>query len=475
MTVRSMNTYGCVTVLTTPIDACEEMGIDDAHQEHLDMEAAMDVEDIRTLSSDSRSLKTKQLISAAVLECIKVDREGALRMLEAYRKKYVFSDTEPAFTTLTQVAEFQMASHHGNIQYRRDRQRARLLLGAGEQWRYGVSKPVLIARLNANWIPRAYYAMLEFALGIIVTDEEYEMMAEPIAHVERCMLLTNDYWSWPRERKQAETQEAGKVFNLIWFLMKTEGCTEQEAKTKVHDMVHEEEQKWVQSKTTFYEQHPNLRPDLVKFLENLHTALAGNDYWSSQCYRHNDWEHIPELPQDDDAKLHELAELGRAIPEGQIPSKVLGLGPTTGTANTIVVQRKASVGNMSSDGSQSLSTSTSSESSAICDSASSLSTPPSPIKGQSSDVDPDASAISGASVSLDSSVLNEPIKYIKSMPSKNLRCESLSYNVVAKSLTSRSTTDRLLQLMARGTQFLDGCHQGRHRQSTSIFPHPRRH
>lgn len=65
------------------------MGIDDAHQEHLDMEAAMDVDDVRTLSGDSRSLKTKQLISAAVLECIKVDREGALRMLEAYRKKYV--------------------------------------------------------------------------------------------------------------------------------------------------------------------------------------------------------------------------------------------------------------------------------------------------------------------------------------------------------------------------------------------------
>jgi hypothetical protein len=79
--------YVCSSVST---DACEEMGIDDAHQEHLDMEAAMDVEDARTFAKDSRSLKTKQLISAAVLECIKVDRAGALRMLEAYRKKYVY-------------------------------------------------------------------------------------------------------------------------------------------------------------------------------------------------------------------------------------------------------------------------------------------------------------------------------------------------------------------------------------------------
>lgn len=57
--------------------------------------------------------------------------------------------------------------------------------------------------------------MLEFALGIVVTDDEYELLAEPIQAIERCMLLTNDYWSWPREREQAKDQEAGKVFNTV--------------------------------------------------------------------------------------------------------------------------------------------------------------------------------------------------------------------------------------------------------------------
>lgn len=65
------------------------MSIAAAHEEHLDMEAAMDVEDDRALDSDSRSLKTKHLVSTAVLECMKVDREGAMRMLEAYRKKWL--------------------------------------------------------------------------------------------------------------------------------------------------------------------------------------------------------------------------------------------------------------------------------------------------------------------------------------------------------------------------------------------------
>ena len=266
--------------------------------------------------------------------------------------------------------------------------------------------------------------MLEFALGIEITDEEYEMMAEPIAHVERCMLLTNDYWSWPRERKQAETQEAGKVFNLIWFLMKTEGCTEQEAKLKVHDMVYEEEQKWVASKSRFYDEHPKLRPELIKFLENLHTALAGNDYWSSQCFRHNDWEHIPELPQENDAKLHELAALGRVSTEGEIPSKVYTLAPK----NHMSINRKPSVDNVSSDGSQSLPASASSDRSAADDSVSSVSTPPSPTSKKSSRVETEFSSKDAATSSFDSSVLDEPIKYIKSMPSKNLRSKPHSSN-----------------------------------------------
>lgn len=77
-------------MLTTNVtDACEEMSIAAAHIEHMDLDAAMDVSDDRSLSADSRSAKTKDLVSTAILECVRVDRVGALRMLEAYRKKWL--------------------------------------------------------------------------------------------------------------------------------------------------------------------------------------------------------------------------------------------------------------------------------------------------------------------------------------------------------------------------------------------------
>jgi ophiobolin F synthase len=85
-----------ILITNPPTDACEELPIAAAHHLHLDLAAAMDVEHsdtdsdaYRALDSDTRSLRTKQLVSAAVLECIKVDRAGAMRMLDAYRKKWL--------------------------------------------------------------------------------------------------------------------------------------------------------------------------------------------------------------------------------------------------------------------------------------------------------------------------------------------------------------------------------------------------
>ncbi|TLS25455.1 hypothetical protein PpBr36_06851 [Pyricularia pennisetigena] len=257
-------------------DACEEMPIATAHEEHLDMADAMNIEDERVLSSSSRLMKMKQLICRAILECMEIDREGALRMVEAYRKKW-----------LGIMETYNTDEIHQADEY-------------------------LLARAN-NGGMGAYYAMLEFSLGIIITDEEYALMAEQIRHVERCMLLTNDYWSWRREREQARHQDAGKVFNMVWFLMRNEQRDEDDAISKVRDMIHEEERAWVDSKARLYSQWPDLRPEVIKFLENLHTALAGNDYWASQCYRHNDWRHVPEIPATGVPEVYELAALGKSL------------------------------------------------------------------------------------------------------------------------------------------------------------------
>ncbi|KAK7702273.1 hypothetical protein SLS64_009851 [Diaporthe eres] len=410
-------------------NACEEMSIAAAHEEHLDMEAAMDVDDNRALDSDSRSLKTKHLVSTAVLECMKVDREGAMRMLEAYRKKWL------------QIMETYNTEEINNVE------------------------DYFFARAN-NGGMGAYYAMLEFALGIVITDDEYEMMAEPITHVERCMLLTNDYWSWPRERKQAETQEAGKVFNIVWFLMKTDSCTEEEAIARVRELVYEEEQKWTAAKDRLYSRFPSLRPDLVKFLENLHTALAGNDYWSSQCYRHNDWTHIPELPGEDAPKLNELAGLGQSlVKEDPLPSTSAPVQRKIEVDSVRITPRKRSADTTSSDDTRSKAKgSTSSEDSASKDSICSASTPPSVSKRQALHPTNPYQLSAHDTGDFDSPALNDPIKYIRSMPSKNLRtqlidCFNTWLNVPASAIP---VIKEVIDCLHHSSLILDDIEDGSH-------------
>lgn len=65
------------------------MTAEEAHQEHLDLDAALDTSDERKLLAGSKSSKTKNLVSQVLLECMKLDHQQSMGMLEAYRKKWL--------------------------------------------------------------------------------------------------------------------------------------------------------------------------------------------------------------------------------------------------------------------------------------------------------------------------------------------------------------------------------------------------
>uniref|UniRef100_L7JQ34 Geranylgeranyl pyrophosphate synthetase n=1 Tax=Pyricularia oryzae (strain P131) TaxID=1143193 RepID=L7JQ34_PYRO1 len=352
-------------------DVCEEMPIVAAHAEHLDLYEAMNFSDSRVLDLGSQSTKIKDLVSTVILECMRVDRVCALRMLEAYRKRWQAIIETRDTDKIESLEEY------------------------------------LESRAN-NGSMGAYYAMLEFSLGIVITQEEYSLLAAPMRHWKRCMLLTNDYWSWLRARQQTKNQLVGRVVNTIWFLIKQNPTyTDEQAKSKVAEMVVAEEAKWVQSKNRLYAENPKLRDDLVKFLENLHTALAGNDYWSSQRYRHNDWTHVPTQPEPDHPRIHELAGFGR----------------------TLVVEESRILARPSSSSSPSHSLGASASSSSGWASSSSQGDLSSPLSSASStfdNVDRDrlkhkVTKATTTTAATAEEVISAPIRYIQSMPSKGFR------------------------------------------------------
>ena len=66
-------------------DGGEGLSIEDAQAENSDLYAALNPEEISSITLSSRATKTKKLVSQCIVECISLDRGLGLKMLAAFR------------------------------------------------------------------------------------------------------------------------------------------------------------------------------------------------------------------------------------------------------------------------------------------------------------------------------------------------------------------------------------------------------
>lgn len=86
------------------------MDLQAAVDEHKELSIAMDPDQSESIDSASKSMKFKSLLSDCILECISLDRENGLRMLESYRKKWLDVMEHPDIgevQTLEEYLEFR--------------------------------------------------------------------------------------------------------------------------------------------------------------------------------------------------------------------------------------------------------------------------------------------------------------------------------------------------------------------------------
>ncbi|KAH7110377.1 geranylgeranyl pyrophosphate synthase [Dendryphion nanum] len=253
------NRLGLLTYLTDigliHDDACEEMSMEDAHHEHLDLDAALDLEDTRALAKESKSSKTKSLASYALLECVKIDHQQSIAMLQSYRKQWL-----------------SVMEHHDTRTFE--------------------SLEAFFRARSLNGGMGAYWSMISFSLGVTLTPEDKALMEGVVESAERALLLTNDYYSWERELEQSGIQEDGKFFNVVNFFMEREFIDAESALEKVKQRILFYEAEYLERKENLYKSH--VVPSHIKdWLESAGLAVAGNHYWSATCPRHNDWRAAP--------------------------------------------------------------------------------------------------------------------------------------------------------------------------------------
>jgi geranylgeranyl pyrophosphate synthase len=129
-----------------------------------------------------------------------------------------------------------------------------------------------------------------FAHGTRLGKEDQAVVRDALDAAERTMFFTNDYYSWPKEKREVKKR---RVANVILFLMQHQNMSEEDARAKTKELILENEKEFVQRREALYQAHPDLAPKLRKWMEVLGAALGGIHYWCTNAPRYA----VPDTPE----------------------------------------------------------------------------------------------------------------------------------------------------------------------------------
>ena len=128
--------------------------------------------------------------------------------------------------------------------------------------------------------------MVTFGMAITIPEHEADLCKQLVRPAFAAISLTNDLFSWKKERDAAEREGNPHVVNAIWVLMKEHSITELEAQKLCREkiMVYVDESVRVSEDT---KRNINISSGLRKYVEAIQYSLSGNLVWSIYCPRYH--------------------------------------------------------------------------------------------------------------------------------------------------------------------------------------------
>ncbi|KAH3089977.1 hypothetical protein KXW78_000576 [Aspergillus fumigatus] len=173
--------------------------------------------------------------------------------------------------------------------------------------KYGAAGKALMARCLDNWVQpqesrvekepvnfedsvarrvvtvgtRVIWGILEFSLGIQLSDEDIKQIRHILDVADRIFVNTKDYFSWEVERDRDPRGQ-----NTVKTVMDSEGKSEQQAKEKLRVAILEDERKYKLLMKQFALSTLDAPAHVQRFLVMLEVLLGGHHIWSAACGRY---------------------------------------------------------------------------------------------------------------------------------------------------------------------------------------------
>lgn len=123
-------------------------------------------------------------------------------------------------------------------------------------------------------------------MALTIPEEELEICKRLVMPAFAVLSLTNDLYSWEKERDAARRAGIPFVVNAIWVLMKEHSMDEMEAKNlcriKIKEYVINALSSVEDAKAEF-----SISKDLRTYVEAVLYSISGNLVWSIYCPRYH--------------------------------------------------------------------------------------------------------------------------------------------------------------------------------------------
>jgi hypothetical protein len=130
------------------------------------------------------------------------------------------------------------------------------------------------------------YGFLTFGLALSIPSSDIPFATSATSTAFAVISLTNDLFSWERERDAAKRDGMPHVVNAIWVIMGQHSVSEEAAKKICHDKIVELVEEYKQT-VVRVRNDDSVHEDLKKYVELIQCNVSGNLAWSLSCPRYN--------------------------------------------------------------------------------------------------------------------------------------------------------------------------------------------
>jgi hypothetical protein len=128
---------------------------------------------------------------------------------------------------------------------------------------------------------KPWMVTLRYALGLYLEDSELEAIEPAIKAAMQSVVLTRDFWAWPKDSHSTDNNK--RLKNAVAISMVEDQCSEAQALVLVKKAAIAAESKFLESKLNVLEAIGKEHSEVAMFLDAVEHFAAGNSLWCSTC------------------------------------------------------------------------------------------------------------------------------------------------------------------------------------------------